>query len=229
MRSAVLAAAFLFAVGGLLAQAPQPDPKAPQPPAKQPDPKQPEAKQPAPTPAPAGAVSDFFPAKKGSKWVYKYAEADVTMEVKDSGADVKVDTTASGKVVASEVLKLQADGLYRTKINNLDITPPLKILDMETKDGKLVPKAKGASWPVKVNVQQASLTGTYTIVDTVKLNLPAPLGAVDATLVEAKLNIAGTDTVIRYWFAAGKGQVKISYSIASNEQAMELKTFEEGK
>lgn len=223
MRSAVLAAAFLFVVGGLLAQAPQPDPKA-QPP-KQPDPKQPDPKQ--PTPTPAGAVSDFFPAKKGSKWTYKYAESDVVMEVKDSGADVKVDTVANGKVVASESLKLQADGLYRTKINNLDITPPLKILDMEAKDGKLVPKAKGTKWAVDVKVQQASLKGEYTIADVKKEKL---MGAdLDCTLVEAKLNIAGTDTVIRYWFAPGKGQVKISYSIASNEQTMELKTFEEGK
>ena len=144
MRSAVLATTFLIAVGGLLAQPPA-DPKAGQPPAKQPDPK-----QPTPTPTPAASASDFFPAKKGTKWTYKYAESDVVMEVKESGADVKVDTLANGKVVASETLKLQADGLYRTKINNLDITPPLKILDMEAKDGKLVPKAKGTKWAVDV-------------------------------------------------------------------------------
>ena len=76
-------------------------------------------------------------------------------------------------------------------------------------------------------MQQATLKGEYMIADVKKEKLP--VGEVDCTLVEAKLNIAGTDTVIRYWFAPGKGQVKISYSIASNEQAMELKTYEEGK
>ena len=241
MRSTLLAAAFLIAVGGLLAQAP--DPKAPQPdPKAQPpvDPKAPAPQPPVdpkaqpPVPAPAATASDFFPIKKGTKWTYKYAESDVVMEVKESAAEVKVDTLSNGKVVASETLKLMADaqgggGIYRTKINNLDITPPLKILDMETKAGKLVPKAKGTKWAVDVKVQQATLKGDYTIGETVKLKLPAPLGDTDAVPVVAELNIGGTATTVKYWFATGKGQVKVSYTIANNEQAMELKTFEDGK
>ena len=158
MRSTLLAAAFLIAVGGLLAQAP--DPKAPQPDPKAPAPQppvDPKAQPPVP-PTPAATVSDYFPTKKGTKWTYKYAESDVVMEVKESGTELKVDTLSNGKVVASETLVLKADGIYRTKINALDITPPLKILDMETKAGKLVPKAKGTKWavePVKTLLRQA--------------------------------------------------------------------------
>ncbi len=226
MRSTLLATAFLIAVGGLMAQDPkakQPDPKKevqPDPKAKQPDPK-------TPPPAPAATASDFFPAKKGTKWTYKYAESDVVMEVKDAAGEVKVDTLSNGKVVASESLVLKADGIYRTKINSLDITPPLKILELEDKGGKLVPKAKGTKLAVDVKVQQATLKGDYVIGDTAKVKLP--IGEVDATVVEATLNIGGTPTIVTYWFAPGKGQVKVSYSIAGNVQAMELKTFEEGK
>lgn len=247
MRSTLLATLFLIVAGTLTAQGPapqpaqpdpnaaQPDPKAAQPPAPQPDPKtaQPPVPQP-PAPQPATVVSDYFPTKKGTKWTYKYAESDVLMDVAETGPEIKVNTVAGGKVVASETLKLLPDGIYRTKINNLEITgvaagapAGLKILDMVAKDGKLVPKPKDTKWSVDVKVQQASLKGEYKILDTVKLKTPA--GEFDVVPVVAELNIGGTATTVKYWFALGKGQVKVSYSIAGNEQSMELKAFEEGK
>lgn len=220
MRSATLLTALLIAVGGLIAQDPKAEPpKQPDPKAKQPDPK---------TPTPAAVVSDYFPSKKGTKWTYKYAESDVVMEVKESGAEVKVETLSNNKPVASESLQLKADGIYRTKINGIDITPPLKILDMEAKDGKLVPKAKGTKWPVDSKVQQASLTGNYEINETAKVSLPT-IGDVDATKVTATLNIAGTATTVVYWFAPNKGQVKVGYTIAGNTQEMMLKAMDAGK
>ena len=230
MRTASLLTALLIAVGGLIAQ----DPKAKQPePPKPPDPKAKPVEPPKPADpktAPASALeSAYFPVKKGTKWTYKYAESDVVMEVKESGADVKVDTLSNNKAVASETLQLKADGIYRIKINTLDIVPPLKILELETKDGKLVPKAKGTKWPVDSKVQQASLTGEYEIGETAKMSLPAPLGDVDATKVTATLNIAGTATTVTYWFAPNKGQVKVSYTIAGNTQEMSLKAMDAGK
>lgn len=237
MRSASLLASLLFAIGGLIAQEPkakQPEPPKPVDPKVKPaDPKPADPKPADPKPADPKAAptleSAYFPAKKGTKWTYKYAESDVVMEVKESGADVKVETLSNNKAVASETLQLKADGIYRTKINTLDIVPPLKILELETKDGKLVPKAKGYKWKVDSKVQQASLTGDYEIGETAKVSLPAPMGDVDATKVTATLNIAGTATTVTYWFAPNKGQVKVGYTIAGNTQEMSLKSMDPGK
>ena len=222
MRSTTLLAALLIAVGGLIAQ----DPKAK--PVEPPKPADPKVKPADPKTPPAALTSDYFPTKKGTKWTYKYAESDVVMEIKESGADVKVETLSNNKPVASETLQLKGDGIYRTKINNLPIEPPLKILELETKDGKLVPKAKGTKWPVDSKVQQSSLTGEYEINETAKVSLPT-LGDVDATKVTATLNIAGTATTVVYWFAPNKGQVKVGYTIAGNTQEMSLKAMDAGK
>jgi hypothetical protein len=45
----------------------------------------------------------------------------------------------------------------------------------------------------------------------------------------AKLNVAGTETAVKYWFAKTKGIVKLSYTINGQEAILELKSYEEGK
>lgn len=203
MRSLLLSTLFVLASGFVLAQ--------------------------DPVPAAGATGTEYYPLKKGNKWTYKYNEADVVVEVASVDKDeYKLDTKAGGKVVASETLKVMADGIYRSKINTASIEPPIKILEFEAKDGKMVPKAKGTKWKVESKVQGQDIKGEFAVIDTQKVK--TPMGEVDAVLVEAaKLDISGMETTIRYWFAPGKGVVKLSYSIANNEAVLELKSFEEGK
>ena len=57
-----------------------------------------------------------------------------------------------------------------------------------------------------------------------------PAGEFETVCVDGpEFEIAGTKTAVKFWFAAGKGQVKISYSIGGNEQVLELKEYSEGK
>ena len=182
-----------------------------------------------PAPAPAAATTEYFPLKEGSTWVYKVGESEVTVKVgaTDKG-ETKLETLANGKPVASETVKVQADGVYRTKINATAIDPPVKILELETKEGKLVPKAKGAKWTVSSKVQTQTVTGDFAIGDPAKLKVADK--DVDCVYVEgAKFNIAGTETSVKYYFAAGKGIVKLSYSIQGADATLELKSYEEGK
>lgn len=183
-----------------------------------------------PVAPPAAAVTtDYFPLKEGSKWVYKVGESEVTVQVgiTDKG-ETKLDTIANGKPVASESVKVQADGVYRTKINATAIEPPVKILALETKDGKLVPMPKGTKWTVNSKVQAQAVAGDFTIGDPVKIKVMDK--DVDCVYVEGlKFNIAGTETSVKYYFAAGKGIVKLSYSIQGAEATLELKDYVEGK
>ena len=43
------------------------------------------------------------------------------------------------------------------------------------------------------------------------------------------VEIAGTRTGVKYWFAPGKGIVKLSYTIAGTEAVLELVEYTEGK
>ena len=208
-----LLAGFIFTLGAeiLSAQAPQP-PVTP------------------PVAPPAAAVTtEFFPLKEGSTWIYKVGESEVTVKVgtTDKG-ETKLETLANGKPVASESVVVKADGVYRTKINATAIEPPVKILELETKDGKLIPKAKGTKWAVSSKVQTQVVAGDFSIGDPAKVKVADK--DVDCVFVEgAKFNIAGTETSVKYYFAAGKGIVKLSYSIQGADATLELKSYEEGK
>jgi hypothetical protein len=173
---------------------------------------------------PAG--SEYFPLKANSRWVYKVNEA--TIEVKVSGSDkdgFKLDTVVNGKPVASEVVDVKADGVYRSKINQTAIEPPVKILAL--KDGK--PEKKDFAWPVDSKIQQQAVKGKFTIKED-KVKVPAAPDGVDAVVVDGPdFEIAGAKTAVKYWFAPNKGVVKLSYSIGGNDAVLELKEYVEGK
>jgi hypothetical protein len=183
------------------------------------------------TPAVAALTTDYFPLKERSKWVYKVGENEVTVVVgtTDKG-ETKLDTLANLKIVASETVMVKADGVYRTKINSTVIEPPVKILELEMKDGKLVPKAKGAKWAIASKVTTQPLSGDFMIGEPAKVTVPASPTPLDCVFVEGpKFNIAGTETSVKYYFAPGKGIVKLSYSIQGTEATLELKSYDEAK
>lgn len=171
-------------------------------------------------------VSEYFPLKPNSKWVYKVGEA--TIEVKVSGTEkdgVKLDTVVNGKPVASEVVEVKADGVYRTKINATAIEPPVKFFAF--KDGK--PAPKDTTWKIDSKIQQQTVKGTFTVKDD-KVKVPAAPDGIDTVVVDGSdFEIAGAKTAVKYWFAAGKGVVKLQYSIGGNDAVLELKEYVEGK
>jgi len=172
---------------------------------------------------------EYFPLKKGSKWTYKLNDFEVVVEVGDYDKDkneTKLKTLSQGKEVANETITTDATGIYRSRINTTAIDPKVKILEL--KDGK--PAAKGTKWTIKSKVQQQDISGDFEIKDD-KMALKVPAGDLtDVVYVEgAKLTIAGTETAVKYWFAKGKGIVKLSYTINGQDVVLELKSYEEAK
>jgi hypothetical protein len=179
----------------------------------------------AQTQAPPAASSDLYPLKAGTKWVYKVGEVVVTVKVASADKDgTKLDTEVNGKVVASEVVNVTPEGIVRTKINNNPITPPVLILKLT--GGKAT---KGDKWKVESTVQGQAVKGEFNTKDD-KESVTVPAGKFDAVVVDGpEFDIAGTKTGIKYYFVAGKGIVKQSYSIQGNEAVLELKEYTEGK
>ena len=102
--------------------------------------------------------SDLFPLKKGSKWVYKVADQEVTVEVVGTekvGNDdfIKVDTKVGGQVKASELYSVKADGIYRAKVKDDKVEPPVKILQL--------PAKKGDSWKIDSKVGTQTVKGEF--------------------------------------------------------------------
>lgn len=174
----------------------------------------------------AQTTSEFYPLKKDTKWVYKVGDTTIEVkatEVKDSTA--KLDTIVNGKTVASEMVEVKADGVYRTKINTAAIEPAVKFLEL--KDGKI--PEKDAEWTVDSKIQQQAVKGKFKLTTkTEKTKVPA--GEFDTVVVDGPdFEIAGTKTSVKYWFAKEKGIVKLSYTIGGNEAVLELKEYTAGK
>ena len=176
--------------------------------------------------AQSGATTEYYPLKKDSKWVYKVGETTITVRVANADANgATLETLVNDKPVASEVIQVKPDGVYRTKINKADITPPVKILEL--KDGKLAPK--GTKWKVDSKIQDQPVKGEFTLTED-KEKVKVPAGEFDAAVVNGPdFEIAGTKTGVKYWFAPTKGIVKLTYSIAGNDAVLELKEYTEGK
>ena len=198
-----------------------------------PTPATPAPATPAPATAPAATPdvpkSEYLPLTAGTKWTYKVGESVITVKVDKAATATEgatLNTEVNDKVVASETLVVKADGIYRTKINRIDIVPPVMILKFQA--GGLAAN-KGDKWKVESKIQDQQVKGEFTIRET-KEKVTVPAGEFEAVVVEGPdFEIAGTKTSVKYWFVWKRGIVKLSYSISGNEANLELKDFSEGK
>ena len=171
-----------------------------------------EAAQPA-------ATSNYFPSKKGTKWIYKNGENKIEMAIGDGNA---LETMVGGKKVAAETVEVKADGIYRTKVNGVAIEPAIKIMSLPVTD-------KDVSWEVdsKLNAQQ--IKGKFTQ-KAAKEKYKMGATELDAVVVDGpEFSIANAKCSIKQWFVEGKYVVKMVYSIAGNDSMIELTEFVEAK
>lgn len=169
------------------------------------------------------AADGYFPLKKGTKWTYKVN--DQTIEVVVSGTDkvgeetcTKVDTVVGGKVVASELYAVRADGVYRVKVKDDKIDPAVKVIELPVKKDK--------DWDVKSKVGTQTVAGKFKVKND-KESVTTPAGKFDAVLVEGvDMDVAGTKTTIRTWYVKDKGIVKLEYKIGDAVSTLELTKFD---
>jgi hypothetical protein len=165
----------------------------------------------------------YFPLKPKTKWTYKVG--DQTVEVQATKTEkfnnedcTQVETLVNGKVIASELYTVKPDGVYRVKVKDDKIDPPIKVLALP------IPK-KDTSWEFKSKVGNQSVSGSFKIKDTEE-KLKVMDKEVKAVVVDGTdLDVAGTKTNVRLWFVQGMGIVKLMYKIQDTESVLELTGF----
>ena len=177
---------------------------------------------PAPETETKSAAEIYYPTAKGDEWTYKVGEATITVKVTDNtDKGAKLETIVNKKTVATETILVKEDGVYRTQINNDDVEPPVKILDM--KDGK--PVAKDSAWDVKSSIKDQTVEGKFTVT---ALDEKVTVGDKEYTTVVVDgpdFKIAQTTAGIKAWYAKDVGIVKLSYMIGGNRATLELQDF----
>lgn len=167
----------------------------------------------------------YFPTKANTVW--KYKAGDQTVEVKVSDKTVKFnnedcvqfETWVGGKMVASELYSVKADGVYRVKVKDDKIDPPIKVLPVP------IPTKAGEAWKFSSKVGTQTVTGEFKVKD-LKEKIKVGDKEYEAVAVEgSEIDVAGAKTSVRLWFAKGVGIVKLEYKIADTETKLELTEF----
>jgi hypothetical protein len=166
----------------------------------------------------------YFPIKPGTKWTYKTGDQIVEVRVADKTVKfnnedcVQLETSVGGKVVASELYSIKADGVYRVKVKDDKIDPAIKVLPIPI--GK-----NGDAWKFNSKVGTQAVSGEFKVKD-VKEKLKIGDKEYETVAIEgSELDVAGAKTTVRLWFAKDKGIVKLYYKIADTETQLEMTDF----
>lgn len=167
----------------------------------------------------------LYPLKVGNTWTYKVTGGSIQVKVekkeKFGNKDCyKLETSAQGKVSATEHVVVEADGVYREGVNGLKPDAPIKFLAL--------PAKKDEKWTVNTKVQAQEVSGEFQIKEE---DVTVPLGTYKAATVVNGPNfkIAGMDTSIKMWFAKDVGLVKLEFKLGGQDATLELEKFEPGK
>ncbi len=178
-------------------------------------------------PKDAPQAEGYFPLKKGTKWTYKVGDNEVKVEVvkseKIAGEEqFQVDTKVNNDPKTTEWYVIKADGVYRTRVKDDKLDPPVKVLPLPIK--------KDVAWEIKSKVGTQTITGKMTVVND-KEKIKTPAGDFETVFIEGKdMDIAGAKTTVRLWFAKDRGIVKEEFILQTNEVVkLELSKYEEAK
>jgi len=169
--------------------------------------------------------AEFFPAKQKSKWEYVVGDQKVTVEVagEEMVGDMKCVrfvTKVGDQEKASELYAVTDKGVFRVKVKDDVVTPPVQILPAKID--------KDATWDVNSKVGNQTVKGTFKVVG-LNEKVKTAAGDFDAVVVEGKdFDIAGTKTTIKQWFVKDKGMVRIEFSIQNTPTVLDLKEFTAG-
>jgi hypothetical protein len=167
--------------------------------------------------------SEYYPLKAGTKWEYKVGDRKLTAQVAkhEKVGDVMcalVEVLAEGKVVATEHIAVQEDGIYRYTLQGDKYDPPLRILKL--------PPAKGDTWTFETKLKKENVKGNFAVAE---VDVTVPLGKYKAYESKSTFKSGDQDITITFWFAKDVGMVKQVLKSGSTEFVVELEKFEPAK
>lgn len=185
------------------------------------------------TQAPAAAktkAANYYPLKPGTKWHYllerstgeKIRLTSQISEIKNiNGKELALlEVFADGqKIAASEHLQGTAEGVFRVRMNNVELTPPICLIKYPVKPGQ--------TWGADMTVSKRRMNLQGTEGKPEDVGVPAgKYRAVPCTIVVSDATDKSTTV---FWFAEDVGIVKQRSEDESEWVTMELIKYEPAK
>lgn len=164
--------------------------------------------------------SPYYPLQVGTTWHYQDGKEKMVVRVaahEKVGAELcaRLEATEKG-VTKIEYVAVRADGIYRVKLKDKLLTPPLCFF-------KLPPK-KEETWKVDTDVGGLKIKGSFSVAEE---ELTVPAGKFKTIRASCKDLVIGTRAMsLTYWFAEKVGIVKQQLKLADLDVELELEKFE---
>jgi hypothetical protein len=169
-------------------------------------------------------TSDLYPTAIGTVWRYRTAGNEILVRVAkqekiDRANCALVESVMGDKVVASEHIAVQPDGLYRYTMAGQKADPPIRFLKL--------PAKKGDVWEVASKLGGQELKVTY---ETDEEEITVPAGKFRTVVTRTRdFQAAGQKMAAKIWYAKDVGMVKTEMTIAGNKVVIELEKYEPAK
>jgi hypothetical protein len=181
----------------------------------------------------------YFPLQVGATWTYKAGESKFTLKVTDHrkiGTKwcAHIETKQDDKVVGSEDVSAQDDGVYRVATDDKPIEPAGGVLILKLENDK----PKNDEWNVNGKVEpkgggdKQSLNGTYTETyseDEAKKITVGGAKVPAVTVSCADLVANGAKYSFKSYYVKDKGMVKQEITAGGLTVTLELESYEPGK
>jgi hypothetical protein len=172
-------------------------------------------------------IKDYYPLKVGTKWHYQLdpgngQKVQITSQIGGiesiGGKDLaRLEVLANGrKLPATEYLQRTERGVFRVRMNNVEITPPICLIKYPLKEGQ--------SWGGETATGEQRMKVECSEGKSEEINVPAgKYRAVPCTVV---VIAGGAKFTNVFWFAEDVGIVKQRTEIGPQVVVMELTKYE---
>jgi hypothetical protein len=179
----------------------------------------------------AAGAGDYYPLKVGTKWNYELdagqpQKGNITSviaaeEPSDGKSLARLEVYINGqKAQTTEHLMSNKDGVFRVKINNQELDPPLCILKYPLKAGQ--------KWDTKTTAMRQQLDVSCRQGAEEDVQVPAgKYKAVPCVIETSQQTPQGAMKIVNtYWFVPDVGVVKQKMDIGGKVILMELTKYE---
>jgi Protein of unknown function (DUF3108) len=170
---------------------------------------------------------DYYPLQAGNEWHYSATANGQTTKVVTRIAKVE---NLDGQLLArlespnakdTEHLFQNEKGVFRARLNGMEVTPPFQLIPY--------PAKPGMKWKGEFTVAGEKGTHTYTGEIQKEESIKVAAGKYETIRVYIKLEENGQQVETTYWFAKDVGFVKQTLDVAGASITLELEKFERKK
>ena len=168
-------------------------------------------------------LPDYYPLAAGTAWEYEMGKQTLVTKVTESATEAASRTATvsihlDGKLVSSEVVRIDDKGIYRLKVNKTSFEPPVMIFKFGVEPE--------ATWALRAKLDSGMADFAFTFKGDEEIKVPA--GTYKVAKVSGAVVESGNKMDSLTYYAKGVGVVRTDLTIDGRTVVTVLRKFTPG-